>query len=111
MVNKTKPVINKLCNENPRLFSTLLSGCQGWNLLTEIRNEILNAGISEGVYTLMETSIVKGNFDVIYLDDRVVGADPKRMKAKRRLEQIRSTCFRLKNEGWTSAAILTESCW
>ena len=109
MVKTVKPVVGKLCDENPMLFSVLLHSGIEWNLPQEIRNTILNAGIDESIYMFMERGIMKGNFSAIYLDDRVVGDDPRRVKAKKRLDQIRSTCFRLKNEGWSLAAILTES--
>lgn len=103
----TSPIQRELLVTHPALFAAMLENGAGWNLLNEIRKEIVNAGISEYIFDLMRNDIVKGNFSVIYLDDRIVGDDPARIKAKKWLDKIRKSCFELRNKGWDDLAILT----
>lgn len=77
-----------------------------WSVLKEVKRTIIEAGIDAGVYEMMRRDILNGNFDVIYLDDRVVGDDPKRLKAKKKLDRVRTACNRRKACGDTITDIL-----
>lgn len=109
MINKTKR-LKELYNENSTAFKSLIKtevvGMQ--NVLETIENIIINAGIDKFIYTVMEDDILKGNFDVIYLDDRIIGEDKKRIKAKKELNRIRCALLKMKHEGKEIFEILFE---
>jgi len=103
--------LEKMYNENETAFKCLLD-CTFYgteiNVLTTIRNAIVNAGIDEMIYKFMEDDILKGNFSVIYLDDRVIGEDKKRQAVKKQLEKLRGTLSGMRNEGIPIFEILFE---
>lgn len=76
------------------------------HVLTEIRSILCEAGIDEFIYEGMENDILKGNFDVIYLDDRLVYGDKKREKVQKRLDSLRIFLNQKKKEGYSVFQIL-----
>lgn len=72
----------------------------------EVKQVIKNAGIDESIYIMMKDDIIKGNFSVMYLDDRIVGDNKKRIVAQKRMNQIRSGCFAELRSGRTIEDIL-----
>lgn len=75
------------------------------NSLSFINKTILDAGIDSFIYESMEKEILRGNFDVIYLDDRLV-TNKKREKAQKALIQIRESLNKRKNQGFDVFEIL-----
>jgi hypothetical protein len=100
-----------LFEENETAFKALLnSNTFGTDLNVPflIKQKIKDAGIDNFFYQAMENDILKGNFSVIYLDDRMVGEDKKRLKLKKELNQIREQCAKMKNSGKDTFEILFE---
>jgi len=99
-----------LYKENETAFKAMLNSNGAWNfhvnVLTRVKEIIKEAGIDTFFYQTMEDDILKGNFSVMYLDDRMVGEDKKRIKAQKELNKLRATCVKMKNEGKETFEIL-----
>lgn len=100
------PIYERIRETCPEIALELFEQQLEWTVLKEVKRIILNAGIDVGIYEMMKRDIIAGNFDVIYLDDRVVGDDPKRLKAKKELNRIRTACNQRKACGQPIADIL-----
>ena len=94
---------------NPVVFETMMLGRIEYSLLQQVQKMLNDCGFDLWFYQTMEGPLLRGNFDVLYLDDRVVGNNPKRMKAQKEMARIRKECNRLKAEGIALENILSFS--
>lgn len=100
------PIYEKIRETCPEIALELFEQQLDWTVLKEVKRIILGAGIDSGIYEMMRRDILKGIFDVIYLDDRVVGDDLKRLNAKKELDRVRTACNRRKACGESITDIL-----
>lgn len=98
-------IFDKLIDSNPDLALTMLETEPG-SILNKIKTIITDAGINEGIYTMMRKDVLHGNFNVIYLDQRLVGNDAQRKKAAEELDKIRQLCVTQKNQGRSTGQLL-----
>lgn len=102
MKNETIAMLGKIRKTNRPLYDTLMitgSDMSTFSLLREVKKQLDYGGFDSRIYTLMEKDILRGNFDVIYVDARIVGEDPKRKKVQKRLEKIRIESNKMKKSG------------
>lgn len=102
MKNETIAVLGEIRKTSRPLYEALMlagGDMSTFSLLREVKKQLDYGGFDVHIYTLMEKDILRGNFDVIYVDARIVGEDPKRMKTQKRLEKIRIESNKMKNSG------------
>lgn len=102
MKNETIAVLGEIRKTSRPLYEALMlagGDMSAFSLLREVKNQLDYGGFDGHIYTLMEKDILRGNFDVIYVDARIVGEDPKRKKVRKRLEKIRIESNKMKNSG------------
>lgn len=102
MKNETIAVLGEIRKTSCPLYEALMlagGDMSAFSLLREVKKQLDYGGFDGHIYTLMEKDILRGNFDVIYVDARIVGDNPKRQKAQKRLEKIRIESNRMKNSG------------
>lgn len=99
--------LEEIRKANPVVYEAMLLGRIEPSVLTTVRKILEDCGFSPWFYQTMERSVLKGNFDVLYLDARVVGDDPKRLKAQKELARIRKGCNELKAKGVPLDSILS----
>ena len=102
MKNETIAVLGEIRKTSRSLYEALMlagGDMSAFSLLREVKKQLDYGGFDGHIYTLMEKDILRGNFDVIYVDARIVGDNPKRQKAQKRLEKIRIESNRMKNSG------------
>ena len=95
-----------LLKQNPNIACVMYESCN-FGLLFSLRRILDNAGLSH-YFDMMKSSVVKGNFDVMYLDSRVIGEDKKREKAAKQLTELRELCNKNKLAGKPLSWILSE---
>lgn len=100
------PIYERIRETCPEIALELFEQQLDNTILKVVRRTILDAGIDAGIYEMMRRDILAGNFDVIYLDDRVVGDDKRRLKAKKELDRIRTACNHRKACGHAITDIL-----
>lgn len=94
MKNETIAMLGKIRKTNRPLYDTLMitgSDMSTFSLLREVKKQLDYGGFDSRIYTLMEKDILRGNFDVIYVDARIVGEDPKRKKYKKDSKKFASS--------------------
>ena len=102
MKNETIAVLGEIRKTSRPLYEALMlagGDMSAFSLLREVKKQLDYGGFDVHIYTLMEKDILRGNFDVIYVDARNVGEKPKRMKAQTRHEKIRIETNKMKNSG------------
>lgn len=99
-------LFDKLLSERPDLSLIMLETTDPHTVLFRVKQIILDAGIDEFIFKMMRQDIVRGNFSVMYLDDRIVGDDKRRIKAKKELEKVRKTCIRMQKYRYPLSKIL-----
>jgi len=77
-------------------------------VLSHIRQIMIKAEFNDYFIDIIIRNVAKGNYDAVYLDDRVVADNPKRIKAKKQLEEIRSWLFKCKAKNISSLDILLQ---
>ena len=76
------------------------------NILLTVQRIIRDANIDDFIYQCMKPELMKGNFNVLYLDSRVVGEDKARIKAQKELARIRRMSNKRKEAGETIIQLL-----
>ena len=99
-------LFDKLLSERPDLSLIMLEATDPHTVLFRVKQIILDAGIDEFIFKMIRQDIVRGNFSVMYLDDRIVGDDKRRIKAKKELEKVRKTCIRMQKDRCPLSKIL-----
>lgn len=92
MKKGTVLMLGEIRKQNQQVYNAvILAGGQmmSFSLLRTVKNILNKAGFSDWLYASMEGELLKGNFDVLYLDSRIVGDDPAKLKAQRQIEKIR----------------------
>ncbi len=102
MKNGTVAILGEIRQTNRAVYESLMvagGNMSEFSLLREIKKQLDYGEFDECIYSLMERDVLRGNFDVIYIDARIVGNNPKRQKAQKQLEKLRIKSNIMKNSG------------
>jgi len=100
----------RLYDEKPDLCLVMIDVAMSVQLtpLNEIQLICEKANLDPFFFETIKKSLINGNFDVLYLDDRMVGDDPKRIKAQKELQKIKSDFYKQRKNGKHTFEILLE---
>lgn len=101
-----KVMFDTMLHDHPVLAEAMLEAHGPNTVLFQVECVLRKAGIDEFIFDMMKNDIVRGNFSVMYLDDRIVGNDKARIKAKKELDRIRTACVKMQQEGHSLSQIL-----
>ena len=110
MLDGTKRML-RLYEEAPEIFKASLEGTESMRVIgiySDIKDVFRKAEIDEFFFNTIINSLLNGNYDVLYLDTRMVGENKKRIDAQKQLEKIRAYLYKEKNKGRHPFEILFE---
>lgn len=109
MLDRTKRMI-RLYEEAPEVFKASLEGTDAYatGVYGDIKDIFRKAEIDSFFFRTIVSSLLNGNYDVLYLDARMVGEDKKRIEAQKQLEKMRAYLYKERNKGRHPFEILFE---
>lgn len=105
--------IQRLQDDHEEVFWCVLEGSLKLRyspLFKDIISQFQDCGIDMFFYESIKKDVLKGNFDVLYLDDRMVGEDKKRIKLQKYMNKVRAHCNKRKNAGDSAYRIVFGEC-
>lgn len=97
----------ELQNQNETCFNSLIDAdLLRNNFLSELKRQFAECNIDSFFFETIKKDLLKGNFDVLYLDDRMVGEDKKRLKLQKWLVKAKSQMYKMQKQGLTTLEII-----